>query len=180
VALPPSAGVAGITAIRGAHAPTPVPCLRFNGRVNAGVLFGAQRELGRRWDPLALLFVLVAVGGGVTIAAVAGVHRTETAFRRMLGETNEPNVTVPGIGDDGPLDLDPPLVDEAMQIEGVTGGAELPWMAVAPAGFPNFFSLAIVERRGSPLGTVAVCLTASVIAGVCALRQRPGLELRTE
>ncbi|MEP7201674.1 MAG: ABC transporter permease [Ilumatobacteraceae bacterium] len=119
--------------------------------MNTGVLFWARRELRRRWAPLALLFVLVAVGGGATITATAGARRTETAFPRMLDATNEPNIGVLGVDDSGFFDLDPALLDEVMQIDGVTGAVEFAWMTVAPTSFPNFFSLAIVDRRGESL-----------------------------
>lgn len=116
--------------------------------VNAGVTLWARSELRQRWGALALLAVLVAVGGGAAIAAVAAAHRTETAFPRMLAATNQPNVGVLGVTDEGIVDLDASLLDRVMQVDGVTGAAQFAWMAVAPEGFPNYFALALVELRG--------------------------------
>jgi hypothetical protein len=122
--------------------------LEFNGWVNAGMLLWARSELRRRWGALLLLAVLVAIGGGTAIAAAAAARRTETAFDRMLHATNHPNLSVLGVGEEGFFDLDPQLLDGVMKIDGVTGAAEYAFMGVAPEGFPNFFALAIIDRRG--------------------------------
>jgi hypothetical protein len=116
--------------------------------VNAGVLLWARCEWRCRWGALALLAVLVAVGGGATIAAAAAARRTDTAFGRMLQVTNEPNLSVQGVNEEGFFDLDPGLLDRVMQIDGVTGVTEVAWMAVAPDGFPNYFAIALVDWRG--------------------------------
>ena len=123
-------------------------CLGFNERMNAGVLLWVRCELRRRWVTLALLAVLVAIGGGASVAGAAAARRTETAFDRMLTATHQANLAVNGAGDDGFHDLDPRLLDRVMKIQGVTGAAEFAFVAVAADGFVNFFSMAVIERRG--------------------------------
>ena len=124
------------------------PVLGFNVWVNAGMLLWVRSELRHRWGALLLLVLLVAIVGGAAIAGAAAARRTETAFSRMLHATNQPNLSVLGVSEEGFVDLDPRLLDRVMQIDGVTGAAEYAFMAVAPEGFPNYFSLAVVERRG--------------------------------
>ena len=131
-----------------------VSTLRFNTAVNAGVMLWARCELRRHWGTLLFLAVLVAIGGGASIAAAAGARRTETAFGRMLVATHQPNVEVNGAGADGFIDLDPRLLDRVMKIDGVNGVAELASVAVAPKGFSNFFSLAIIDRRGEAIRAI--------------------------
>ena len=116
--------------------------------MNAGVVLWARCELRRRWGTLLFLAVLVAVGGGASVGAVAGARRTETAFGRMLVATHQPNLAVNGAGQDGFADLDPSLLDRVMKIHGVNGAAEFAFVAVAPEGFSNFFALALIDRRG--------------------------------
>ena len=120
----------------------------FNTSVNAGVLLWARTELRRRWGTLALLAALIAIAGGTSLAAASGAQRTETAFSRMLAATHQPNLAVNGAGEDGFTDLDPKLLDRVMEIGGVKGAAEFAFVAVAPDGFPNFFALALIDRRG--------------------------------
>ena len=144
-------GVAGIPA---GWVPVPLPpmsVMRFNTWVNAGVMLWARCELRRRWSTLLFLAVLVAVGGGASIAAVAGASRTETAFHRMLVATHQPNVEVNGFGDNGLVDLDPGLLDRVIKINGVTGVVEVAFVGVAPDGFSNFFNLALIDRRGEAM-----------------------------
>jgi hypothetical protein len=111
----------------------------------------ARCELRRRWSTLLFLAVLVAVGGGASIAAVAGARRTETAFGRMLVATHQPNVEVSGASDNGLVDLDPGLLDRVMKIHGVIGAVEVAFVPVAPVGFANFFNLALIDRRGNAM-----------------------------
>ena len=142
-------GVAGIPA---GWVPVPLPPasdLRFNERVNAGVMLWARCELRRRWGTLLFLAVLVAVGGGASIAAAASARRTATAFDRMLQATHQPTLEVNGLNGDGFVDLDPSLLDRVMKIPGVRGVSEFAPVAVAPDGFSNFYTLALIDRRGA-------------------------------
>ena len=124
--------------------------------MNAGVLLWARRELRHRWGTLSVLAVLLAIGGGASVAALAGARRTETAFDRMLQATHQPNLAVNGAGEDGFVDLDPSLLDRVVKIRGVTGVAEFAFVAVAPEGFANFYALAIVDRRGEALRPISL------------------------
>jgi hypothetical protein len=119
--------------------------------MNAGVKLWARCELRNRWGTLALLALLIAIGGGASVAAAAGARRTETAFDRMMTATHQPNLSVNGAGDDGFQDLDPRLLDQVMNIPGVTGATQFAFVAVAPEGFVNFFALALIDRRGETI-----------------------------
>lgn len=59
----------------------------------------ARRELRRRWRSHLALAVLVAVVGGTVLAAIAGAHRTSTAFDRFLVYSGVPD-TFAVVGDD--------------------------------------------------------------------------------
>ena len=94
---------------------------------------------------LAVLPVLVAVGGGSAIAAVAAAKRSDTAFERLLRSTHAANIDV--FNRDG--SLRPVLLDRVMEIEGVTGASQYAFVAVAnPAAQGQFFAFAVVAQRG--------------------------------
>lgn len=117
--------------------------------MNAGVLLWARSEWRRRWGALVLLAALVAVGGGATVAAVAAAQRTDTAFARLLNEARAPNLRVAGLNEEGSFaDLDLALLDRVEQIDGVRGLWAAGFVAVAAEQYPNFFAIAIIERRG--------------------------------
>lgn len=147
--------MAGIPAVQGASARVGFLDLHLNVGVNAGLMLWARREWRRRWVALAVLAVLVAVGGGASLAAGAAARRTETAFNRMLEMTRQPNLTVIGAGN-GFTDLDPSLLDQVMRIDGVRGATEFAFLAVAPKGFANFFALAVIGQRGETMNPIAL------------------------
>ena len=128
--------------------------MRFNTLVNPGVWLWARTEWRRRWGALAILAVVVAIGGGSTIAAAAAARRTDTAFSRMLQTTHEANLTVNGI--EGLVDLDPALLDQVAQIDGVHGLRELAIVSVAPDQYPNYFAFAAIASRGDAPGFISV------------------------
>jgi hypothetical protein len=143
-----SQGGAGITS-RWKPAPLTSRASCYSMRsVNPGVALSARSELRRRWGALSMLALLLCVGGGSTLAAAAGAHRTQTAFGRMLRVTRQPTISVTGATDEGFSELDPQLLDQVMRIDGVKGATEFAFMAVAPAGTPNFFTLAVISSRG--------------------------------
>lgn len=107
-----------------------------------------RSQYRRRWAALVTLAVLIALGGGVTVAAAAAARRTDTAFDRMLEQAHEPELWVSSLGEEGFGDLDPVLLDRVMNIEGVTGLWALAFVAVAPAEYPNFFAIAVIDERG--------------------------------
>src|SRR5262245_15901654 len=53
-----------------------------------------RAELRRRWGSLLVVTLLVALAGGVTLAAVAGARRTETSFDRFQDATLSHDVLV--------------------------------------------------------------------------------------
>lgn len=108
----------------------------------------ARSEWRRRWGSLLLLAALVTIGGGASITAASAARRTDTAFSRMLQATNSPNLQVSALTDGGVGDLDPVLLDQVMQIDGVLGAAEVAFMAVSAEQFPTFFSIAYLDERG--------------------------------
>ena len=57
------------------------------------IMIWARAEWRRRWGTLAVLAVLVALAGGVTIGAVAGARRADTAIARFTAHTRDHNVT---------------------------------------------------------------------------------------
>ena len=119
--------------------------------MNAAVMMWARTEWRRRWGSLLLLAGLVAIGGGATITAAAAAQRTDTAFDRMLEATHQPNLQVSGLTDNGLLDLDPALLDQVMQLDGVRGATEVAFMSASPVDFPIFFSYAFIDERGEYL-----------------------------
>ena len=64
----------------------------------------AQSEWRRRAGSLALLALLVTLAGGVTIAAVAGARRADSAFQRFVDATGEPDIQADGFASPGGVD----------------------------------------------------------------------------
>ena len=86
----------------------------------------ARVEWRRRWGSLALLALLVTLAGGVTIGAVAGARRADTAFaslRRLDRRAGDPGrrLRQPGGVDRGP-DGAPEAFDAAVAVPGVVRG----------------------------------------------------------
>ncbi len=127
---------------------TPTCRVWFNTTVNSGTLLYARAESRRRWVASVLLAVLIAVGGGASLFAVAAAHRTDTAFDRLTRQLNYPSISVLGAGDDGFVGLDPEQFDAVERIDGVRGFWVLAFVWVAAEEYPNFFSVAVVDRRG--------------------------------
>ncbi len=147
---PAGGGVAGITTVRGARALDLASLIRFNERVNRGVVLWVRSEWRHRWGTMTLLAVLVAIGGGAAVGSAAAARRTDTAFSRMTQFTREPNLEITSFDSGGMADLDPALLDRVIQIDGVQGAIGLAFVAVAPEEYPNYFALAIVGVRGEP------------------------------
>ncbi len=124
--------------------------MRFNVNVNTGALLWVRRACRGHWATLLVFAVIVAIGGGATVASMAAAHRTETAFPRMLDVTNEPNLLVQALEiDNGRFSgLDPTLLDRVMEIPGVEGVWQFAFIGVAAEGYDQPFNIASVERRG--------------------------------
>ena len=52
------------------------------------VWYRFRAELRARWKSVVVLAVLAGIAGGVTLAAIAGARRTDSAFSRLLTETD--------------------------------------------------------------------------------------------
>jgi ABC-type lipoprotein release transport system permease subunit len=123
-------------------------------RTTGGLGLWVRSEWRHGWRSLLGLSLLVALGGGVTLAALGGARRADTAFDRFLDRVSSPvDVSAAGIEADLGVyadawaDLTEPIADIA-RVRGVT---PVSWMAVAYEvdGEPSpFFSIA----TGRPAG----------------------------
>ncbi len=69
------------------------------------VWYRFRAELRARWKAVVVLAVLAGIAGGVTLAAIAGARRTDSAFSRLLTATDAAQVLVnPDDGNDSKLD----------------------------------------------------------------------------
>lgn len=121
----------------------------------AAVWLWARSDWHRRWGSLALLAALITISGGVTIAAVAGARRADSAFARFVDRTGDPELTAGAIDNPeswarGQLQRDAPAFGAAVALDGVTHGERLAAFAVAAGESPSFFSFALVEEGGQP------------------------------
>jgi hypothetical protein len=57
-----------------------------------------RAELRRRWRPMLMLALLLAIPGGVVLTAAAGAERTDTAYPRLRGQITVQGTIVPAIG----------------------------------------------------------------------------------
>ena len=98
----------------------------------AAVWLSAVTALRRRGLALVVLALLLAVTGGITIAALSGARRADTAFERLLTASGTPDIDVEL---EEPPD-DAAIVDEIGDIDGVVGVTLAAFVAVAPADPP--------------------------------------------
>ncbi|MDQ1433067.1 MAG: putative transport system permease protein, partial [Actinomycetota bacterium] len=71
----------------------------------AAVRYRFRAELRARWRSVLALALLAGLAGGVTLAAIAGARRTDSAYSRLLVATNAAHVLVnPDDGNDSALD----------------------------------------------------------------------------
>src|SRR6187551_3775288 len=68
----------------------------------------------RRLLVVALLAVLIGIAGGAVLTAVAGARRTDTAYDRLLAQTDAPQLVVRPVG--GPEAADPDDVAALPQV----------------------------------------------------------------
>jgi hypothetical protein len=116
----------------------------------------ARAEWRRRWGTLAVLAFLVALAGGVTIGAVAGAGRADTAFARFTAHTRDANVTVfPTFESTEVFNpaLEPRLAaafDEAVALPGVVSATEGVLWAATPSPEIAAFQLGLARLAGAP------------------------------
>ena len=78
----------------------------------------ARKELRSNWRGWLALVLLVGVGGGVVLAALAGARRTESAFPRLVDESAAADLAVVGGSDFGLAgSVDPAAVAELPEVE---------------------------------------------------------------
>jgi ABC-type lipoprotein release transport system permease subunit len=123
-------------------------------RTTGGLGLWVRSEWRRGWRSLIGLALLIALGGGVTLAALGGARRADTAFDRFLDRVSSP-VDVSAAGNDFSFDevnaAWGDLSESIAGITGVRGVTPVAWMGVAYeiAGEPwRFFSIA----TGPPTG----------------------------
>ena len=133
-------------------------------RSTGGLGLWIRSEWRRGWRPLLGLSLLIALGGGVTLAALGGARRADTAFDRFLDRVSSP-VDVSAVGNDFRFDQVNiawgDLSESISRITGVRGVTPVSWMGVAYEidGEPGqFFSIATGPPSGDtpPPGSTIV------------------------
>jgi hypothetical protein len=113
----------------------------------------ARSEWRRRWASLALVAVLVALAGGLTIAGVVGARRADTSFTRFVDQTGDPEITVDAFDlesgwDPGQVERGAAAFAQSAAIPGVIGAQRISAFAVAVGDNPDAFSFALLEETG--------------------------------
>jgi ABC-type lipoprotein release transport system permease subunit len=90
----------------------------------AAVWLRFRAELRTRWRALLAVALLVGLAGGAALAAFAGARRTDTAFERLVEQTEAWDVLVnPDLGSDSALDdrdvASLPYVEAAGRVDGL-------------------------------------------------------------
>src|SRR4029453_3366177 len=99
----------------------------------AGLWGWGASEWRRSWRSLTLPALLVTFGGAITIAAIAGARRADSAFDRFLEQTSAPLAVGLSGQDDDLVTLDgaSALAPDMAAIPGVEGVTPTAWMGVA-------------------------------------------------
>ncbi|HEY3673436.1 MAG TPA: ABC transporter permease [Acidimicrobiia bacterium] len=104
-----------------------------------------RAELRARWRSVAVLALLAGIAGGVTLAAIAGARRTDSAFSRLLTATHAAQVLVnPDFGNDS--ELDPKAIARLPMVSEVGVGRGL---IVVPVPLENVADLDTALSLGS-------------------------------
>jgi len=115
--------------------------------VAGGVTYRLRADIRHHWRAVLGLSVLVAVLGGIVLAAAAGARRTSSAYDRLLEVANPPELLVspPGEGTDPT-----PFYAAVSRIPGVLGTRRFAGIPIAAeAGTP-------AERMAEGLGGIGV------------------------
>ena len=123
-----------------------------------GVWYRFRAEIGSTWRGLIVLALLAGLAGAVSLAAIAGARRTDSAFSRMLAATNAADVLVnPDYGNDSNLDIDRvralPMVAE-LGIERGISALPLPIRGINE--IENTLALGLADRASTRVGRVNV------------------------
>ncbi len=116
----------------------------------AGTWYALRSGLRRRWLSYVALTVLLAVGGGASLAAVAGARRTVSAYPRYLHASNASDVSLDAEG----------LAKAAVRarvahLPGVISAASYQGFYVAPFG-PSVLAIATHETPDPDAGAIVV------------------------
>ena len=115
-----------------------------------------RSEWRRAWGGLVVVGLLIAVAGGVTMAAAAGARRADSAIARFQGATNYPQAEV----ELASTDLDDlqamiprlpsasELADRLAAVGGVDGVEVISFIAATPDPDAGFFNAALAAQRG--------------------------------
>jgi ABC-type lipoprotein release transport system permease subunit len=121
-----------------------------HGDVGWGATWACTRAGRRaRFAPLVALAVVAGVSGGVTLAALAGARRADTAFERRLDQAHAPNIDI-----QFEEPQDPAVLDRIGTIDGVEGATLVSFVAAAPADgglvpFVDTIGFALVAEVGT-------------------------------
>jgi hypothetical protein len=116
-----------------------------------------RAELRARGRSVVALALLAGIAGAVTLTAIAGARRTDSAFARMLRETRAADVLVnPDFGNDSGLDVRKvaalPMVEDAGKEQGVSVQA----LPVGPDDVNHSLGLALTGTLGYGFGRLHV------------------------
>jgi hypothetical protein len=125
----------------------------------AAVLYRASAELRRSARSAAVIALLIALLGGIVLAAVAGARRTASAYPRMLAATSAPELLVSPPGEDG---ADPtPFYESVGALPGVRSLGVIAGLSYLPlAGSPTD----ALARQLSDFGEIATMI--GIVDGV--------------
>ena len=113
-------------------------------------------EWRRGWRELVVLGLIMALAGGVTMAAAAGARRADTAIDRFQRATNEPRVELELVTSDLEelqelVPRLPPaseLADRIASVEGVDGVTLWNFVAARPEPDDPYFNAGLAAQRG--------------------------------
>jgi putative ABC transport system permease protein len=125
------------------------------------VLYRLRRDVQAKWRTFVLLALIVGVGGGVALTALAGAHRTDTAVPRFVAYSRPDNgeavfgnfclapmVSGPRAFSENPL----PLAAKVMSLRQVAAYMRTPYLFLAPdasgAGLGSLNLFATADAQG--------------------------------
>jgi hypothetical protein len=113
-----------------------------------------RSEWRRGWAGVVLVGLLIAVAGGVTMAAAAGARRADSAISRFQSLTNDADALVelrtPDVGELQVARLPSPaeLADRLAGVAGVEGVSVVDFVAARPDPDGEWFNAALGAQRG--------------------------------
>ena len=124
----------------------------------SAVWYRFRAELRVRWKSVLALALLAGLAGGVTLAAIAGARRTDSAYSRLLVSTNAAHVMVnPDYGNGSGLDAKAvaqlPMVTQAARENGII---LIPLPLRGPDDLTGSLGLAQVGNAGRTIGRLHI------------------------